>query len=95
MSMVKGCERRIVHLKNTGSTLFEEAFFLMKDEKNEKPPSYAAMVREATRIIEENITVGGAYRRPCAFPLQRAVILAFSLGLLLGIGATLLLMTLL
>ena len=34
--MVKGCERRVVHLKNTDSALFEEAFFLLKDEKNEK-----------------------------------------------------------
>lgn len=88
--MVKGCERRIVHLKNTGSAVFEEAFFLMKEEKSEKPPTYAAMVREATRIIEENITLGGVYRKPNAAPSRRRTVLAFSLGVLLGIGATLL-----
>ncbi len=93
--MVKGCERRIVHLKNTGSSVFEEAFFLMKEEKSEKPPSYAAMVREATRIIEENITVGGGYRKPIAFPSQRRTVITFLLGVLFGVGATLLLVTLL
>ena len=93
--MVKGCERRIVHLKNTGSTVFEEAFFLMEEEKNEKPPSYAAMVREATRIIEENITVGGAYPRSFAQSRQiRIVLISFLFGTLLGIGLTLLLTTL-
>ena len=88
--MGKGCERRIVHLKNTGSAVFEEAFFLMKEEKSEKPPTYAAMVREATRIIEENITLGGVYRKPNAAPSGRRTVLAFSLGVLLGVGAALL-----
>ena len=94
--MVKGCERRVVHLKNTDSALFEEAFFLLKDEKNEKPPSQAAMVREANRIIEENITRKGVHEEPAPLMLsQRLAAFFFLLGGLLGSGIVLLVMTLL
>ncbi len=62
--MVKGCERRVVYLKNTDSTVFEEAFFVMKDAKNEKPPSCLEMVREANRILNENMTVEGTSCEP-------------------------------
>ncbi len=57
--MVKGCERRVVYLKNTDSSVFEEAFFVMKDAKTQKPPSSMEMVREANRILSENMTVEG------------------------------------
>ncbi len=94
--MVKGCERRVVHLKNTDSAMFEEAFFLLKDEKNEKPPSHGMMVREANRIIEENTTRGGVYGEPTplSFSLRQTVV-AFLLGALLGSGVILLITTLL
>ena len=94
--MVKGCERRVVHLKNTDSAMFEEAFFLLKDEKNEKPPSHGMMVREANRIIEKNITRGGVHEEPTPpiFSLRQALIV-FLLGTLLGSGIVLLIMTLL
>lgn len=62
--MVKGCERRVVHLKNTDSTVFEEAFFVMKDAKTENPPSCIEMVREANRILNENMTLEGMLCEP-------------------------------
>lgn len=94
--MVKGCERRVVHLKNTDSAMFEEAFFLLKDEKSEKPPSHTAMVREANRIIELNITRRSAYEEPAPFVSSlRQTVISFVLGSLLGSGIVLLVMTLL
>ena len=36
--MVKGCEKRVVHLKNTDSEVFEQASFVLKDALNENMP---------------------------------------------------------
>ena len=52
--MVKGCERRIIHLKNTGSEAFEEAYFILND-KYHRAEKGGDMVKEANRIIEENL----------------------------------------
>jgi len=48
--MVKGCQRRVLHLKNPESGLFEEAFFFLKSPP---PPESGAreMVEEANRIL--------------------------------------------
>ena len=48
--MVKGCQRRVLHLKNTESGLFEEAFFLLRDPGGTEV-SHGDMVREANRIL--------------------------------------------
>ena len=34
--MVKGCQRKIYYLKNTGSKYFEEAYLVLKREENGK-----------------------------------------------------------
>lgn len=49
--MVRGCEKRVVFLKNTGSEYFEEAYFVLcscADGISEKD-----MIAEANRIIED------------------------------------------
>ena len=51
---MRGYQRRVIFLKNTGSALFEEAYFLMRSEEMTEGKSEADMVSEATRIIEEN-----------------------------------------
>ena len=53
--MVKGCERRIIHLKNTGSEVFEEAYFVLNDKYHRENKNSLDMVKEANRIIEENL----------------------------------------
>ena len=49
--MIKGCQKRIIHLKNTNSDYFEEAYFILKDDQK-----YSAaendMIKEAERIAE-------------------------------------------
>ena len=85
--MVKGCERRVVYLKNTDSTVFEEAFFVMKDAKNEKPPSSIEMVREATRILNENMTVEAMLSEPPSASLSfRQICLSFLSGVVFASG---------
>ena len=51
---MRGYQRRVIFLKNTGSALFEEAYFVMRSEEMAEGRSEADMVSEATRIIEEN-----------------------------------------
>ena len=51
---MRGYQRRVIFLKNTGSALFEEAYFLMRSEEMTEGKSEADMVSEAARIIEEN-----------------------------------------
>ena len=51
--MLRGCQKKIVFLKNTGSKLFDEAYFVISDKAKESAPP--DLIREANRIIEENV----------------------------------------
>ena len=57
-SMVRGTQKRIVYVKNTGGAVFEEAIFVVKDGK-EPGLSDGDMIGEATRIIEEHAVRSG------------------------------------
>lgn len=57
--MIKGCQRNIYHIKNTNSSIFEEAYFVLKKTVS---PEYSPglrhindseMAEEAERIIAE------------------------------------------
>lgn len=51
--MVRGCQRKVIFLKNTESKIFSEAYFIVDDKA--PPVSETDMVKEANRIIEENL----------------------------------------
>lgn len=51
---MRGYQRRVIFLKNTGSALFDEAYFVMRKDERAEKRSEADMVAEADRIIEEN-----------------------------------------
>ena len=81
--MVKGCQRRVLHLKNPESGLFEEAFFFLKTPA---PPCDGAsgareMVDEANRILL-GCRAADTARRP------RFRLTAFFLGALAGAAFT-------
>ena len=50
---MRGYQKKVIHLKNPGSAIFEEAFFVLKDDKDETIEN-DSVIREANRIIEEN-----------------------------------------
>lgn len=53
--MLKGCQRKIILLRDTGSNIFEEAYFVLKaDAEARRDLSESDMVSEARRIVEEN-----------------------------------------
>ncbi len=51
--MIKGCKRSIVMLKNTGSEVIEQAYFVLAEEAAEKK-SKSDILSEAKRILQEN-----------------------------------------
>lgn len=51
--MVRGCQRKVIFLKNTESEIFSEAYFIV-DGRSPRV-SETDMVREANRIIENNL----------------------------------------
>ena len=53
--MVRGCQKKIIYLKNTRSDIFDEAYFVIKEDMIERMPADDTdMVKEASRIIDEN-----------------------------------------
>jgi hypothetical protein len=51
---MRGYQKRVIYLKNTGSSLFEGAYFVVKSDKDLTYREKEKMVDEANRIIKEN-----------------------------------------
>lgn len=49
--MLKGCKKNVVYVKNTGSELFDEAYFIVSDAAVTKCKGESDMLREANKII--------------------------------------------
>ena len=77
---MRGYQRRVIFLKNTGSALFEEAYFVMRSLEMAEGRSEADMVAEADRIIEENF---GKKRRHREKRRLLSLIISFACGALL------------
>ena len=52
---MKGYQKRVIYLKNTGSHIFDEAMFFVSREGEEQRLGYGDMVNEASRIIDESL----------------------------------------
>ena len=53
--MLRGCQKKIILLKNTGSELFDEAYFILREDAPVRSlPAEPDMIREANRILEES-----------------------------------------
>ncbi|MBO5879701.1 MAG: hypothetical protein J6Q68_04045 [Clostridia bacterium] len=51
---MRGYQKKVIFLKNTGSALFEEACFVIRSDEMAEGKTEADMISEASRIIEEN-----------------------------------------
>ena len=62
---MRGSEKKIIYVKDTGSKIFEEAYFVIRRgvDEGEGRPSENDMVREATRIVSQNSAAYPAARR--------------------------------
>lgn len=52
--MIKGCQRKIIVIRDTGSDFFDEAYFIIKDGGT-IPAGDDDMIAEANRILERNM----------------------------------------
>jgi hypothetical protein len=55
--MVRGCQKKIIYLKNTGSEVFDEAYFVVNDKILDKEFAECDMVKEANRILDECVSI--------------------------------------
>ncbi len=81
--MVKGYQKKVVFLKNTGSEFFDEAYFVVCDSPSTH--SEGDIISEANRIIDE---IGGI-DSPRGCNCKGAKILSFAAGSLLTVLGTL------
>ena len=52
---MKGCQKKVIFIKNTGSRNFDEAYFIISREAESSPGKEESLVSEANRIIERSI----------------------------------------
>ena len=83
--MVRGCQKKIIYLKNTGSEVFDEAYFVVSDKAPDEEMGECDMIEEANRILNECISVTeneGLISRIKAF--VKTKIIPFLTGILFG-----------
>lgn len=51
--MVRGCQKKIIYLKNTNSAVFDEAYFVINEKALGSDVSECDMIKEANRILDE------------------------------------------
>ena len=54
--MVRGCQKKMVYLKSTGSDVFEEAYFVVRDGALAGVDE-CDMVKEANKILSECVSL--------------------------------------
>ena len=52
--MIKGCQKRMIFIKNTGCDLFDEAYFVLKNDIPTSQENENDIIRTATAIINEH-----------------------------------------
>ena len=78
--MIKGCSRKVIVIKNPGSNLFEEAYFIVSPRESER--KYGDFLLEANRIIASKTI-------PVNRSKNRAGVLFWILGFMFGIFTSL------
>ena len=82
--MVRGCQKKIVYLKSTGSDVFDEAYFVVRDGALTSVGE-CDMIKEANRILEDSVNLEKKGSRGQIFLgyIKRAVI-PFLVGITVG-----------
>ena len=76
--MIKGCSKKVIVIKNTGSDLFEEAYFIINPKESER--KHGDFLLEANRIIASKTL-------PCTYSAPKNRILPYVLGFIMGAAA--------
>ena len=84
--MIKGAQKKMIVIKTDDSTVFEEAYFVVRHSST---ATRGDMIAEAERIIDESGEKGAKRRKPVPLHLMLAS-LSIALGGLVGSLLTLL-----
>ena len=79
--MLRGYQKKVIYLKNTGSDIFKEAYFVLEDGESQTKENKDKLIDEANRIINENFYGG---RRKISMRLFS--LLTFLLGILISLA---------
>ena len=84
--VLKGCEKRVVHVKSPENPLFEEAYFFLKNQKSAALSS-TDLWREAEKIVNQSLleNIQGEEKRETN---RLFYLLSFIVGTFVGIGST-------
>ncbi len=79
--MVKGCQRKTIHIRDTGSKFYEEAYLILRPGALEGEKETTEMIEEAMRIVGESLS--------CDMPVKPRhtslrFVLCFASGCLVG-----------
>ena len=77
---MRGYQKKVIYLKDTGSHLFDEAYFVVSRQGEEAKIEQSDMVYEANRIIKESLTDKDLKLRNREKSQKRSFIIFFSLG---------------
>ena len=77
---MRGYQRKVIFLKDTGSHLFDEAYFVVSRKGEEANIGKSDMIFEANRIIKESLTYREKRARGIRSLLRRDIIIPFSVG---------------
>lgn len=86
--MVKGCQKKMIHIKDTKSRYYEEAYFVLRPGVGDPKVLETSMIDEAMKIARESIPSAVTKKRR-----RRAVIslLPFLVGVFVGAAVSALL----
>lgn len=82
---MRGYQKKVIYLKDTGSHLFEEAYFVVSRKGEEANIEQSDMVFEANRIIKESLE----NKESRINSQKKKAIIGFIIPFILGILATL------
>lgn len=86
---MRGYQKKVIFLKNTGSHLFDEAYFVMSREGEDAAIDQSDMVLEANRIIKESLGAKESRIRRERAEEKRIFLVPFFLGALISAAITL------
>ncbi|MBQ7338345.1 MAG: hypothetical protein IJW40_07825 [Clostridia bacterium] len=84
--MLKGAQKRMVVLRTASSTMFETAYFVLRDGTDEGTSvAHRSMLEEANRILAESLSPHAhANAKKNKRAARRRALLVFSLGFVVG-----------
>ena len=83
---MKGCQRKVIFIKNTGSRIFDEAYFIVSRESEASQIKESNLVNEANRIIEDSLDGSEDLDKRSRFRRVADFLIPFSIGALLSVS---------